>query len=72
VLTSLALYAQGHFARRADDDGDVTQQGGLLYVRRGGEVLHRHAERTLADAPDLNALFAIALARAADRSAETA
>ncbi|MBL9026821.1 MAG: AhpC/TSA family protein [Myxococcales bacterium] len=68
VVASLALYALGHGASRADDDGDVTQQGGVLYVERGGRVAYRHAERSLADAPDLNALFRVALRSAAENS----
>ncbi len=67
VAAAIALYVGGHGAARADDDGDVLQQGGVLYVTRAGEVAYRHADRHLGDGPDWPALFQAALASAAAR-----
>ena len=61
LWTSLALYALGHFARRRPDDGDITQQGGMLYVRRGGELAFQHRNRALGDEASPSEVVELAL-----------
>jgi peroxiredoxin len=68
VAASIALYVLGHGATRHEDDGDVLQQGGVLFVRTGGEIAFRHADRDLADGPELSEAVQAALASAAERS----
>jgi peroxiredoxin len=67
VAASIALYVTGHGATRHDDDGDILQQGGVVYVTRDGAVGWRHADRHLGDEPDWSALFQVVLASAAAR-----
>ncbi len=48
VLRSIALYAEGHFAPRRRDDGDVDQQGGaLLFI--DGELVLEHRNHFVGD-----------------------
>ena len=39
IVASLRLYARDGFISREDGDGDVLQQGGVLLIDRGGDVL---------------------------------
>jgi peroxiredoxin len=68
VFTSLYLYALGHWAPRRADDGDVTQQGGVLYMTREGRVAFHHVDRDLADRASLNDVVEAALRSAFARA----
>ncbi|NUO49335.1 MAG: hypothetical protein HOV80_10810 [Polyangiaceae bacterium] len=68
VAVSIALYVLGHGATRHEDDGDVLQQGGVLFVKKGGTIAFRHADRDLADGPELSEAIQAALVSAAERS----
>ncbi|MCC6522061.1 MAG: hypothetical protein IT373_05320 [Polyangiaceae bacterium] len=68
LWAALCLYALGHGAKRRPDDGDVTQQGGVAFVLRGGVLAWHHANRDLGDHLSLNDIVDRALARAAARS----
>ena len=56
-LAALAL--RGHSNGRAC--GDLLQNGGTLYVRRGGEVAFRHVSNRLGDHAPVSEVVAIAL-----------
>ena len=59
-LAALAL--RGHSNGRAC--GDLWQQGGTLYVRRGGEIAFAHRSQRLGDHAPVSTLVQIALATA--------
>jgi peroxiredoxin len=68
VAASIAFYVLGHGATRHEDDGDVLQQGGVLFLKKGGRIAFRHADRDLFDGPELSDAVQAALASAAERS----
>jgi peroxiredoxin len=63
ALGNLAgLILRGHSNGRAC--GDLLQQGGTMYVRRGGEVAFVHRSQRLGDHAPISEVVQIALARA--------
>lgn len=64
VAALLALGLRGH--RNGRPQGDLWQQGGTLYVARGGALVFRHAAAHLGDHAELGDLLDVALRRRAE------
>lgn len=66
VANVVGLLARGH--RNGRPQGDMTQQGGTLYVTRDGVLGFYHHSARLGDNASVTDVIAVALARAAERA----
>lgn len=64
-LLSYAKRALGAGFRQGKTQGDPVQQGGVLVVKRGGELVYGYASATAGDHPPVDEVVAKALAAAA-------
>lgn len=63
AANAISLFARGY--RNGRPQGDLTQQGGTLYVERGGVLGFYHHSARLGDHAPVTGIVGVALARAA-------